>query len=62
MDNMRMSDVVVLKMFKTMGLSEQTMQQIESDLRISQQHAKQEKKQGEMSAQTEIKKESAATK
>jgi len=38
------------------------MQQIESDLRISQQHAKQEKKQGEMSAQTEIKKESAATK
>lgn len=62
MDNMRMSDVVVLKMFKTMGLSEQTMQQIESDLRISQQHAKQEKKQGETSPQSEIKKESAATK
>lgn len=62
MDNMRMSDVVVLKMFKTMGLSEQTMQQIESDLRISQQHAKQEKKQGEASVQSEIKKESAANK
>jgi hypothetical protein len=32
---MRLSDVMVLKMFKTMGLSEQTMQQIETDLRIS---------------------------
>ncbi len=38
------------------------MQQIESDLRISQQHAKQEKKQGETSPQSDIKKESAATK
>ena len=57
-----MSDVVVLKMFKTMGLSENTMQQIESDLRISQQHAKQEKKQGDNNVQSEIKKDASAAK
>ena len=35
-EGMRMTDVFVLRMFKTMGLSEQTMSQIESDLRTSQ--------------------------
>ena len=32
-EGMRMTDVFVLRMFKAMGLSEQTMSQIESDLR-----------------------------
>ena len=33
--DMKMTDVVVLKMFKTMGLSDATMAQIENDLRTS---------------------------
>lgn len=36
-DSMRMSDIFVLKMFKTMGLSENTMALIEGDLRTQQQ-------------------------
>ena len=35
-NNMRVSDMLVLKMFKTMGLSENTMAHIESDLRVTQ--------------------------
>ncbi len=45
-ESMRLSDVFVLKMFKTMGLSENTMALIENDLRTSQarQQNKEEKK------------------
>ena len=47
-----MSDVFVLRMFKTMGLSEQTMTQIESDLRTGQ------KQQLQKTPELEAKKES----
>ncbi len=51
---MRGSDVFVLRMFKAMGLSEQTMSQIEADLRTSQQQ--------QLQKQTEAKKEANAGK
>ena len=37
---MKISDMFVLKMFKTMGLSENTMSLIESDLRNQQKKQK----------------------
>lgn len=39
-----MSDAVVLRMFKAMGLSEKTMVQIEKDLRNQQAEAKAQEK------------------
>jgi len=41
---MKMSDAFLLRMFKTMGLSEQTMVAIEKDLREQQKMAEQQKK------------------
>ena len=37
---MKLGDVVVLRMFKAMGLSDSTMNQIEQDLRTSAQRQK----------------------